>query len=128
VVGIYVFVAQCRVGAPASDCVSDALVESVDGGSAVDRTLFAELVLERYEKAPANREGRPRLWYFTSSLLGAPFHRCHTYRRKRAKVGVKNESQMDYFSRSVGVQHPRYWPNARVSPTRRDPFSYECSM
>jgi hypothetical protein len=41
VVGAYVFVAQCRVGAPASDCVSDALVESVDGGSAVDRTVFA---------------------------------------------------------------------------------------
>jgi hypothetical protein len=57
VVGICVFVAQCRVGAPASYCVCDALVESVDGGSTVDCTLIAEFVLERHEKAPANREG-----------------------------------------------------------------------
>jgi hypothetical protein len=57
VAGICVFVAERRVGAPASYCVCDALVESVDGESTVDCTLFAELVLERHENAPAKLEG-----------------------------------------------------------------------
>jgi hypothetical protein len=101
VVGIYVFVAQCRVGAPASDCVSDALVESVDGGSAVDRTLFAELVLQRYLRAPGLKSVCP-----VRQFAGEPPSSGPMVSTSPLKVSLCDPSRLDLGNRPISPGHP----------------------